>query len=205
MLTEGSFGNIPEKMKEPLERIEQSSRFMALSVDDFLNVSRIESGSMKYDKSTFSLKEVASTLADDLRAAATKKGLVLIFRSDASTDMHVNADNGKVRQVIQNVVDNALKYTPKGTVSIIAQDDEKAKKARIIVVDTGVGMSEETAKNLFGKFVRAKNANSVNVYGTGLGLYIAKQMLEAMGGTLTATSKGEGKGSTFTIELPLLV
>jgi signal transduction histidine kinase len=203
MLVEGSFGAIPEKAKEPLMRIDESSRFMALSVDDFLNVSRIESGSMKYEKAVFSLSKLASTVADDLRPAAIKKGLVLVYRSDAATDMHVQADEGKVRQVIQNVVDNAMKYTPKGTVSIVAQDDVKLKKARVIVVDTGVGMSEETAKNLFGKFVRAKNANSVNVYGTGLGLYIAKQMIEAMGGTLTAQSDGEGKGSTFTIELPL--
>lgn len=203
MLNEGSFGAIPEKAKEPLLRIEESSRFMALSVDDFLNVSRIESGSMKYEKAIFSLSKLASAVADDLRPAATKKGLVLVYRSDSDTDMHVSADEGKVRQVIQNVVDNAMKYTPKGTVSIVAQDDVKAKRARVIVVDTGVGMSEDTATNLFGKFVRAKNANTVNVYGTGLGLYIAKQMIEAMGGTLTAKSPGEGKGSTFTIELPL--
>lgn len=203
MLNEGSFGAIPEKAREPLQRIEESSRFMALSVDDFLNVSRIESGSMKYEKAIFSLSKLASAVADDLRPAATKKGLVLVYRSDSDTDMHVKADEGKIRQVIQNVVDNAMKYTPKGTVSIVAQDDEKTKRARVIVVDTGVGMSEETAATLFGKFVRAKNANSVNVYGTGLGLFIAKQMLEAMGGTLTAKSDGEGKGSTFTIELPL--
>jgi signal transduction histidine kinase len=203
LITDGTYGPFPEKIREPLNRIEDSSRFMALSIDDFLNVSRIESGSMKYEKSTFSLKELASRLADDLRPTAMKKGIVLMFRSDAETDMKVSADNGKLRQVIQNVVDNALKYTPKGTVSIVAQEDVKAKKARIIVVDTGVGMSEETQKSLFGKFVRAKNANTVNVFGTGLGLYIGKQMLEAMGGTLTATSKGEDKGSTFTIELPL--
>ncbi|MFM2374140.1 MAG: hypothetical protein RLZZ234_135 [Candidatus Parcubacteria bacterium] len=203
LLTDGTYGNIPEKMREPLNRIEDSSRFMALSIDDFLNVSRIESGSMKYDITTFSLKEIASRIADDLRPAAIKKGLVLVFRSDADTDMKVSADNGKLRQVIQNVVDNALKYTPKGTISIVAQEDVKAKKARIMVVDTGVGMSPETQQSLFGKFIRAKNANTVNVFGTGLGLYIGKQMLEAMGGTLTATSEGEGKGSTFTIELPL--
>jgi signal transduction histidine kinase len=203
LITDGTYGPFPEKLREPLNRIEDSSRFMALSVDDFLNVSRIESGSMKYEKSNFSLSEMASRLADDLRPTAMKKGLVLLFRSDAETDMKVNADNGKLRQVIQNVVDNALKYTQKGTVSIVAQEDVKAKKARIIVVDTGVGMSENTQKSLFGKFVRAKNANTVNVFGTGLGLYIGKQMLEAMGGTLTATSKGEDTGSTFTIELPL--
>lgn len=203
MLAEGSFGAIPEKIKEPLQRIEESSRFMALSVDDFLNVSRIESGSMKYEKAVFSLSKIASSIADNQRQNAIKKGLVLVYRSDADGDMHVSADEGKVRQIIQNVVDNAMKYTPKGTITIVAQEDAKAKKARVIVADTGVGMSEETAQNLFGKFVRAKNANSVNVYGTGLGLYIAKQMIEAMGGTLTAKSDGEGRGSTFTIELPL--
>lgn len=203
MLLEGSFGSIPEKAKEPLSRIEESSRFMALSVDDFLNVSRIESGSMKYEMSVFSLKELASTIADEMRPAAMKKGLVLLFRSDATTDMHVKADVGKLRQILQNLVDNAMKYTPKGSIDIVAHDDVKAKKAFVSIIDTGVGMSEETLATIFDKFVRAKNANTVNVYGTGLGLYIAKQMAEAMGATITTLSKGEGQGSTFRIELPL--
>jgi signal transduction histidine kinase len=203
MLLDGDFGPIPERAHESLKRIDESSRFMALSIDDFLNVSRIESGSMKYEKTIFSLSKLASTMVDVLRPAAIKKGLVLVYRSDADGDMHVRADEGKVRQVIQNVIDNAMKYTPQGTITVVAQEDTKAKRARIIVVDTGVGMSEETAKNLFGKFMRAKNANTINVFGTGLGLYIARQMIEAMGGTLTGKSDGEGKGSTFTIELPL--
>lgn len=203
MLLEGSFGAIPEKAKEPLSRIEESSRFMALSVDDFLNVSRIESGSMKYEMAVFSLKELASTICDEMRPAAMKKGLVLLFRSDATTDMHVKADAGKLRQILQNLVDNAMKYTPKGSIDIVAHDDAKAKKAFVSIIDTGVGMSKETLASIFEKFVRAKNANVVNVYGTGLGLYIAKQMAEAMGGTISSLSNGEGKGSTFRVELPL--
>ncbi len=203
MLVDGDFGTFPEKARDALMRIDESSRFMAISIDDFLNVSRIESGSMKYEISNFSLADEISRLVDDLRPAAVKRGLVLTYSSKAETDTHVSADVGKLRQVVQNVIDNAMKYTPKGKITVTVADDAKAKKVRIIVQDTGIGMSEETAAKLFGKFVRASNANTVNVHGTGLGLYLAKQMLEAMHGTITASSEGDGKGSTFTIELPL--
>jgi signal transduction histidine kinase len=203
MLLDGSFGTISEKLLLPIQRIEESSRFMALSVDDFLNVSRIESGSMKYDTAIFSLSKTTSSLVDDLRAAAVKRGLILTFKNEASTDVLVKADEGKVRQVLQNVIDNAMKYTPKGSVTVTLCTDLDKKRSVVAVVDTGVGMSKETLNDLFGKFVRAKTANTVNVYGTGLGLYIARKMIMAMGGSLKASSKGEGYGSTFVMELPL--
>lgn len=203
MLKEGSFGKVPKKAEEAIDRIHESSRFMALSIEDFLNVSRIEQGRMKYELSDFNLKDVAERVVDEMRSAAIQKGLVLMFRSDCEGGAIVNADIGKVRQVLYNLVDNAMKYTPKGTITVIAHDDVKKKKMFITIHDTGVGMSKETLAAIFEKFVRAKNANAVNVSGTGLGLFVAKQMIEAMGGSVTPHSEGEGKGSAFTIELPL--
>lgn len=203
MIVDGDYGTVPEKIIEPLRRIDESSHFMASSIDDFLNVSRIESGSMKYEMTMISLKEEASKVVDELRAEAVKKGLVLMYRSTTETDTHVNADVGKLHQVLHNLIDNAMKYTPNGQITVVAHDNPALKKAYISVVDTGIGMNPETAGSIFDKFVRAKNANTVNVFGTGLGLYIARQMIEAMGGTITPSSEGEGKGSTFKIELPL--
>ena len=203
MLLEGSYGKIPKKAVGPLEHIHDSSRYMALSIEDFLNVSRIESGRMKYSYSEFNLKDLAKDIADETRPVALKKGLLLTFRSSCKTGCMVRADIGKVRQVLHNLIDNSIKYTPKGTITVIAHDDPKKKKMYISVKDTGIGMNKEAIQNLFEKFVRAKNANSVNVTGSGLGLYVARQMINQMGGTITPASEGPKKGSTFTLELPL--
>ncbi len=204
MLAEGSYGKLTEKSQEVVERIVESSKYMALSIEDYLNVSRIEAGNMKYEYSDFNLREVAEKLVDELRPVAIKKGLIMVFRSDCNGSCSTHADIGKTRQIIMNLIDNSMKYSPKGTITVIAHDDPKQKKAYVTIHDTGVGMSKETQTEVLEKFVRAKNANSVNVTGTGLGLYVAKKMVEDMGGRVWAESEGEGKGSTFHIELPLL-
>lgn len=200
MLLEGSYGKFPEKGQEVLERIGESSKFMASSIEDYLNVSRIEAGSMKYELSDFNLKEQAEKVTDELRASALKKGLTLVFRSDISGSAMVNADIGKTRQVISNFIDNSIKYTPQGTITVVAHDDPTKKKMWVTISDTGIGMSKETLGEVFDKFIRAKNANQINVTGTGLGLYVAKKMAAGMGGKVWAESEGEGKGSQFHIE-----
>lgn len=204
MLVEGSYGKIPAKARDALSRIAESSRFMALTVEDFLNVSRIEAGKMKYEYSDFDMKELAEKVTDDVRQAALQKGLLIVFRSDCTSKCVVNADLGKVRQVLHNLIDNAMKYTPKGSITVVAHDDKRSKKMSVSIIDTGVGMDKETQNQIFEKFVRAKNANKVNVTGAGLGLFVAKQMIEEMGGQIVPKSDGAGKGSTFTIELPLV-
>ncbi len=205
MLIEGSFGPLPVKAKEAIERIHESSRFMASSVEDYLNVSRIQAGNMKYEYSDFNLKEVAMHTADDTRQIALKKGLLLTFKSDLTKQGIVHADIGKTRQVIDNLINNSLKYTPKGSINVLVRDDVKLKKIYVEISDTGIGMAPHTLENIFGKFERASNANEVNVTGTGLGLYIARKMAREMGGDVTAFSEGENKGSTFRIELPLMM
>lgn len=202
MILEGSFGKLPQKAHGAVERIAEASKFMALSVEDYLNVSRIQSGNMKYELSKFSLKEVASSIADDMRAEGMKRGLLLTFKSSVAGTGSVNADIGKTRQIIQNLIDNALKYTKRGSIAVHVHDDKKRKRVLMSVTDTGIGMSKESLEKLFGKFERARNANEVNVTGTGLGLFVAKTMAEGMGGAVRAESDGEGRGSTFTLELP---
>ncbi len=204
MLAEGSYGKMPPKVAQILEKIAESSKFMALSIEDYLNVSRIEAGNMKYEMSDFNLSDIAEKIVDELRSEAIKKGLVMIFRSDYSSTAIVNADIGKTRQIIMNLLDNSMKYTPKGTITVLAHDDVKKKKMYITIQDTGVGMSKDTQSEVFDKFVRAKNANNVNVTGTGLGLFVAKKMITDMNGRVWAESEGEGMGSKFHIELPLI-
>ncbi len=203
MILEGSYGKLTPKLTEVLENINDSAKYMAMSVEDYLNVSRIESGNMKYEMSTFDLRLQAEKIVDEMRNLAMKRGLVMIFRSDCDSGCKIRADIGKTRQIIMNILDNSIKYTEKGTITVIAHDDVKKKKMYVTVHDTGVGMDKTALEEVFDKFVRAKNANCVNVNGSGLGLYVAKKMVTDMDGRVWAESEGEGKGSIFHIEFPL--
>lgn len=203
MLLEGSFGEFPDKAKDALDRIDTSAKNMVLAVEDYLNVSRIESGNMKYNLSDFNFKEEVEHVTDDVRATAMKKGLVLLFRSDLDSQGVVNADVGKTVQIAHNLINNSIKYTEKGTITVFVRDDSKKKRVYMDVIDTGVGMSQKTLDTIFEKFSRAEDANKTNKQGTGLGLFVALKMAQNMGGDITAHSEGEGKGSRFTLELPL--
>lgn len=204
MLRDGSYGKLPAKAQEAANRIEDSSRLMASSVEDYLNVSRIEAGHMKYNLTDFSLAEQALHVTDDIRPVALKQSIVLLYRTKLESQGMVNADKGKTEQILHNLINNAIKYTEKGTITVVLHDDLKNKKLFVDVIDTGIGMSPETLGSIFQKFERGSNANSTNIHGTGLGLYTAAKLAEAMGGNITAHSEGEGKGSRFTLTLPLL-
>lgn len=203
LLREGTYGQLPKTMTEPVERIELSARLMAQSIEDYLNVSRIESGNMKYHLTDFNLRDETEHICDDLRSEALKNGLILLFRTDLTSKAIINADIGKVQQIIHNLINNAIKYTQRGTITVYVRDDVTKKRIYVEILDTGIGMSSETLHSIFQKFERGDKANTVNVKGTGLGLFVALKMAEAMGGTITAHSKGEGEGSRFVIDLPL--
>lgn len=204
MLLEGSYGKIPKKAEQVIGRIADSGKNMALLVEDYLNVSRIESGNMKYDLEDFNLAEEAKRVVDDKRQEAVRNGLLLMYKSDIQQLGLVHADRSKVVQILHNLINNALKYTPKGSVTVYVHEDSKTNHINVDIIDTGVGMTEEEADSIFGKFERAAGASKVNTSGTGLGLYVAKAMTEHMSGTVSVTSPGAGKGSTFRVSFPLI-
>lgn len=201
LLRDGTYGEVSENGKEALVRIENSSKLMVNLIEDFLNISRIESGQLKYETADFNLNKLVETVANDLNPVALQKGLVIMFR-DQSEESKVSADKTKVEQALHNLINNAIKYTARGRISIIVKNDEE--KAWVEITDTGIGISENNMHKLFTKFTRGDNANSINTSGTGLGLYVARSLLVAMGGNISAHSDGEGKGSKFILELPLV-
>ncbi len=204
MILEGSYGVIDDKTKEVLTRVNDSAKNMALSIDDFLNVSRIEAGNMKYDLADADIRQIVENIVSDTQPVSTDRGIPLILNVSFEGPAMSKIDIGKTRQIIQNLVDNAFKYNKDGgLVTLTLSKDDVAKKINVDVKDQGIGLSPESIGNLFGKFERAKNASSANVSGSGLGLYIARTMARQMGGDIVVTSPGEGQGSTFTASFPL--
>lgn len=204
MLSEGTFGEIPEKAKMAVERIFQSSNRLVALIGDFLNLSRIERGKMEYDFKKVDLREMIKGIIDEFKAInlTEKKNLDLSFNVSEKEDFMATIDSDKIRQVIYNLIDNAMKYTKTGFIKVFLCGEPEKRAIGLRVEDSGIGMSQEALGQIFEKFTRAEGASALHTEGTGLGLYVAKEILKAHEGTIWAESEGQGKGSTFCVELP---
>lgn len=202
LILEGDMGEVSEPVRNGVSRIYESTNTLVSIVDDYLNLSRIELGSMKYAFETIDLKSLIEDIIAESKPNIEKTGVAFSFTAEnGGVDYRTTADRDKLKQVFMNILDNSLKYTPKGSITAKLSLDRIKHKFVFAIKDTGVGIAPETLPLLFQKFSRAENANRTNIRGTGLGLYVAKQMIEAHHGTIRAESPGEGKGSTFTVEL----
>lgn len=198
MMLEGDFGKVPDNLKEPLTRVNSASASLGFLINDFLNISRIEKGQLEYTFDKVNITTLLNDLFKEFTLVAKNHDLVLREKYDETKDIFVKADQGKLKQIISNLIDNAIKYTVKGYVELDLT--EKGDKVLISIKDTGIGMSAQTKGKIFEKFSRAENASLVNAYGSGLGLYVAKVMTEAQNAKIWVESDGEGKGSTFFVE-----
>ncbi len=182
-------------------------------MEDLLNISRIESGRMEFKFAPVQMTNVCQELVDTFTMRAKNAGLYLDYKAPASPLPEVMVDGGKVREVVSNLIDNAVKYTPKGGVSIRLEkvmapnlkiQDVNGKGAvRVVISDTGVGIPKSELPYLFSKFSRGKDTTRLNTGGTGLGLYVGRSMIETNGGQIWAESEGTGKGSRFIVEVPV--
>ncbi|MEK7560265.1 MAG: GAF domain-containing sensor histidine kinase [Patescibacteria group bacterium] len=200
LILEGDYGPIADDLKKAAQIIFDSTKTLASVVDDYLNVSRIELGQMKYDFSTFDLKDLIQSVVDELKPNVEKAGLQLGFDFKPGVDYGIKADKEKIKQVIGNIIDNSIKYTPKGRIDIGLEISNG--KIRLSVKDTGIGISKDVIPKLFSKFSRATTANKTNMRGTGLGLFIAKEIVTAHKGKIWVNSEGDGEGSVFIVEIP---
>jgi PAS domain S-box-containing protein len=199
MLTSPGFGEISPKQKEYISKLSMVNKDMIDLVDVLLNVSRIEMGSLAVDLKPTNVEEIVETILVELTPQIEQKKLK-INKEYGGVLRNINSDPRLLRIVIQNLVSNAVKYTlDGGTVSIAFEDSGKTRK--IIVKDTGIGISEKEQGRIFSKLFRAGNArNLTSSQGNGLGLYLVKSMIESMGGTISFTSE-ENQGSVFTLIL----
>lgn len=198
MMLEGDFGDINEKAKEAIDRVYQSSQNLTIVVEDLLNVSKIESGGMKYDMIDFDFSQAVSDVVKNLSVMSSKKGLQMNFESDPASECMIHGDKDKINQVILNLIDNSVKYTKSGTIDVSVR--RVSDKVLLKIKDTGVGMTPEIKATLFEKFARGEGAR-MNTSGSGLGLYLVRQITEAHGGRSWVESPGPNLGSTFFVEL----
>ncbi len=202
LLMEGTYGEISEKVKEVLEKISISNERLIVLVNDFLNLSRIEAGKMQYNFDYWQIEDIVQEIKDSLLLRAEEKGLYLKISFPSRLLPKIKIDGAKIKEVISNLVENAVKYTNRGGIKVSFEQEDNL--IRVIVSDTGVGISSDEMAQLFSKFSRGENANRIDANGAGLGLYVGKKIIEAHRGRIWAESKGKDKGSRFIVELPLI-
>ena len=210
LLTEGSYGELAPEQKEAVKKIEIVTGRMASLVEDFLSASRIDSGTMKYEFEKCKIEDICQEVATTLFPKANSNKLYLKYEKPIAAMPELLIDGSKTRETISNLVDNAIKYTKEGgvTMSLELAENQQLKTndkrvVRIIVSDTGIGIPKEELAHLFAKFSRGLDIKRLTATGTGLGLFVGKSMIEKQGGKVWAESEGEGKGSRFIVELPV--
>jgi len=200
MMQEGDAGRLTATQKEFVSYAFGSSERMVNLISDLLNVSRLSAGRFLIQAKPTDVVAMVEDEVRQLQPHATNKGLQLTFEHSPKAFPLVELDDNKTRQVVMNFIDNAIYYTQTGSVMI--RLSKVGEAARLEVTDTGIGVPEGAKRKLFSKFYRAENAQEVRPDGTGLGLYLARRVIEDQGGTIIFKSV-EGKGSTFGFELPL--
>jgi signal transduction histidine kinase len=188
------------KKDEALSKIVKNAERLQRLTEDILDVTRIESQTLKLDKSKFDLRAMAASVLDDYRNRIQSGKNVELVLLNADKAAFVVADKGRISQVLSNLVSNALKFTKSGTVSVSIEEvknDDYKKEFMATIKDTGTGIDSDIMPLLFTKFV------SKSQTGTGLGLFISKSIVEAHGGRIWAENSPEGKGATFSFSLPL--
>lgn len=192
---------LPEKERDFANLARLSARGLAIIVNDILDFSKIEAGKLDIVRTEFDLRSTLHELIEGLRPAAEEKGLALNVVIDEDVPRIVNGDADRIRQVLVNLVGNAVKFTAAGFVDVRVSC-EGSLRVRFSVKDTGIGVPKDRLNRLFKAFSQADVSNTRMFGGTGLGLAISKQLTELMGGSIGVESD-EGKGSTFFIVLPL--
>lgn len=226
LLLEGSYGKLQPEQINVLNNIYKRNEDMIMLIENLLNSSRIEAGTMTFELGKCNIEELIMDIYETLIMKAKDKKLSLELIKPQNPIPEITTDKAKIKEMLSNLVDNAIKYTEKGKVKVStemqkgftalnmipsnpvpiaeAEKEEQEKDVvRIVVSDTGIGIPQTELPFLFQKFSRGKDISRLNVSGTGLGLFVGKKIMEALGGRVWAESDGEGKGSRFVAEIPI--
>jgi signal transduction histidine kinase len=200
MVLEGDAGKISRSQRQLLQEAFTSSERMVHLIGDFLNVSRLQTGKFMVDQREADLAEITQQEVANMSQIAVSHSIKIVYKRPARFPV-LYLDEGKIRQVIMNFIDNAIYYSPDATsvtVTLVVEDGDVVLR----VIDKGMGVPEEAKQKLFTKFFRAENARKQRPDGTGVGLFLAKKVIDGHGGSIVFEST-VGKGSTFGFRLPV--
>jgi len=185
-----------------IEVIDRNARAQTKLVDDLLDASRMTAGTMRLQRRKVAVRLLVDSVVDGFRPLAAEKGLALEVIHDVPPDVAVFGDADRLAQVIRNLLSNAVKFTSQGRVTVATTGN--ATTVRVVVTDTGCGISQHFLPHVFDRFRQADSSTSRRHGGLGIGLTIARHIVELHGATIDVSSPGPGLGSTFVIELPVL-
>ena len=197
----------PPEIRSCLDRISESSEHLLALINDVLDLSRIESGKIKYTPTPVDIAEVSDSVLTIMYGYLSNRNITFKTQLAEPQTRYVLADAVRVREVLVNILGNAVKFTHDGgtityTASYNPGKDERHMNVRYRIADTGIGMSEEFVDHIFDEFSQEEHGARTQYQGTGLGMAITKQYVDLMGGTISVESR-KGIGSTFTVELPM--
>ena len=200
--------HIDEKARDFITKAHESAQHLGRLFQDLLDISKVEDGRMKNNPKVINVNEFLKNIFDGLATKASEKQLNYIFMPDIIDEgkekslqpiFYANIDPDHFREVVSNLIENAIKYTPSGEVVVNVTGDDK--QISVSVKDSGIGIPAEDIPHLFQKFYRVDNSDTREIGGTGLGLYLSRRLAEAMSGNLRVESKYK-EGSTFYLEIP---
>lgn len=205
MLLEGTLGKVSELAGESMKKVAISANQLVKLVSDLLDLSRIEAGRLRYEFKDIVFDDVVAEVVAEVEPMAKSKGIGFLFSNHNPLRRPIKADPDKIREVVMNLVDNAIKYTSEGRVSVelVTERKDSREWLQLKIQDTGIGIKAEDIPKMFTKFARTDEAKKLRPDGMGLGLYVVKKIVEDHGGEVRVESPGLGKGSTFFVELPL--
>ena len=202
ILLSGDAGKLSKEQQEYMDEVYEASKRMVRLINDLLNVSRLDSGRLKIEPKLTQLENLIQDILNEVKLAIQDRRCSFAFEKPKSKLPLVPVDQSILRQVLQNLVTNAVLYSPPNRCSVVVSvGRDKDQNFLITVADKGIGITREARGRVFGKFYRAPNAREMLTEGTGLGLYIARMVLETAGGKIYFESE-EGKGTTFYNMLP---
>jgi signal transduction histidine kinase len=198
--TSGRLGDLTPEQKNMVSMMERNTQNLIELVNDLLDASKLESGTMRLEPAPVDLRGLVEELQEQMLPLAAEKEIAL--ETDLPAELpRLHADRAKLRRVLVNLISNALKFTPKGgRINVSAGREDSF--VRVSVADTGVGIPPEDQRDIFDKYAQARSRATRSEKGTGLGLYITRQLVELHGGRIGVKSE-VGKGSTFSFTIPI--
>lgn len=204
LILEGVYGKVNDEVRQKLKEMFRMNERLIRIINNLLNTSRIETNRVEFAITEFDSAELVDAVVEEMHVRTGQKGISLMIKRPKKRLPMVLADPELTHEIIGNLIDNAVKYSPENakiTISLSLSDDGSMVEFRM--KDTGIGMTAAARKNIFKRFYRVSNEETRRQKGTGLGLYICKTFVEGMGGEIRVEDSVPGKGSTFMFTLPV--